>query len=62
MYENRFNRTRYGDPLVIGDEWDGLPADVDAFTQVISSAGADYAIDTYFFKGLCLKMFTTSIL
>jgi len=61
MYENRFNRTRYGDPLVIADEWSGLPADVDAFTQVITTAGPDYVIDTYFFKGLYLNIFTTSI-
>jgi len=52
MYENRFNRTRYGDPRVIADEWQGLPANIDAFTQVISTAGSDYVIDTYFFKGL----------
>jgi len=51
MYENRFNRTRYGDPLVIADEWNGLPADIDAFAQVITTAGSDYVIDTYFFKG-----------
>ena len=52
MYENRFNRTRYGDPLVIADEWQGLPADIGAFAQVITTAGSDYVIDTYFFKGL----------
>ena len=53
MYENRFNRTRYGDPLVIADQWQGLPAVIDAFTQVISTtAGPDYVIDTFFFRGL----------
>jgi len=51
MYENRFNRTRYGDPLITADQWQGLPAGIDAFAQVITTAGADYAIDTYFFKG-----------
>jgi len=53
MYENRFNRTRYGDPLVVAAQWPGLPADgIDAFAQVIAiTAGADYRIDTYFFKG-----------
>jgi len=65
MYENRFNRTRYGDPLVIADEWNGLPVDLDAFTQVITTAGPDYAIDTYFFKGLLkiyIRILTTSLL
>jgi len=52
MYENRFNRTRYGDPRVIADEWQGLPANMDAFAQVIRTAGQDYVIDTYFFKGI----------
>jgi len=52
MYENRFNRTRYGDPLVIANEWQGLPANIDAFTQTITTAGPDYVIDSYFFKGL----------
>jgi len=52
MYENRFNRTRYGDPRIIADEWQGLPADIDAFTQVIARGVPDYIIDTYFFKGL----------
>jgi len=51
MYENRFNRTRYGDPLAIGDEWQGLSADIDAFAQVITTGGSEYIIDTYFFKG-----------
>jgi len=52
MYENRFNRTRHGDPLVITVEWQGLPANIDAFTQVITTAGNDYVIATYFFRGL----------
>ncbi|XP_013785656.2 matrix metalloproteinase-21-like [Limulus polyphemus] len=47
MYENRFNRTRYGDPLNIIPEWKGIPNNVDAFVHVWT-----YTQDnTYFFKG-----------
>ena len=53
MYENRFNRTRYGDPLVITKEWKGVPSGVDAYTQVILWDAELYRwkIKTYFFKG-----------
>jgi hypothetical protein len=59
MYENRFNRTRYGDPLYVAREWTGLPDYVDAYVQIITSPNnaatgsrtPDYFIDTYFFSG-----------
>ena len=51
MYENKYNRTRYGDPLYIEKEWHGLPGKLDAFAQVISKVGTEYNVDTYFFKG-----------
>src|SRR5437899_1707350 len=53
MYENKYNRTRYGDPLYINRGWSGLEGPIDAFTQVITSTedGLEYIIDTYFFKG-----------
>ncbi|KAK4317820.1 hypothetical protein Pmani_011144 [Petrolisthes manimaculis] len=34
MYENRYNRTRYGDPLYVTPEWGGLPANVDGYAHV----------------------------
>ncbi|XP_055487790.1 LOW QUALITY PROTEIN: matrix metalloproteinase-21-like [Leucoraja erinacea] len=35
MYENRFNRTRYGDPIPLVVGWRGLPpADIDAFVHI----------------------------
>lgn len=61
MYENRFNRTRFGDPLYIAREWTGLPGSIDAYVQIISTSTAEgtsgssgtpeYVIDTYFFSG-----------
>ena len=52
MYENRYNRTRYGDPLSINEQWRGLTPNIDAFTQVIRSRSPhQFDIDTYFFKG-----------
>jgi matrix metalloproteinase-21 len=51
MYENRFNRTRFGDPLYIEREWTGLPGVIDAYVQIISPAAGAYKIDTYFFSG-----------
>lgn len=52
MYENRDNRTRYGDPVLVDRDWHGIPGHLDGFTQVISKNGqSDYNIDTYFFKG-----------
>ncbi|XP_035208938.1 matrix metalloproteinase-21-like [Stegodyphus dumicola] len=47
MYENRYNRTRYGDPLHIMPEWKGIPDDVDGYAHVWT-----YTQDSaYFFKG-----------
>jgi len=51
MYENRFNRTRFGDPLYITEGWSGLPSTIDAYMQIIALSGGDYNIDTYFFSG-----------
>ncbi|KAM7284656.1 matrix metalloproteinase-21-like [Ixodes scapularis] len=47
MYENRYNRTRYGDPLLIVPEWKGIPTNVDAFAHVWTHLHDA----TYFFKG-----------
>ncbi|GIY90400.1 matrix metalloproteinase-21 [Caerostris darwini] len=47
MYENRYNRTRYGDPLNIMPEWKGIPDNIDGYTHVWT-----YTEDSaYFFKG-----------
>ncbi|XP_029442067.1 matrix metalloproteinase-21-like [Rhinatrema bivittatum] len=48
MYENRHNRTRYGDPLAISAGWHGLPSDgIDAFLHIWT-----WSRDAiYFFKG-----------
>ena len=54
MYENRANRTRFGDPLYIANEWKGLPNDIDGYTQILFRIGVyEYDIQTYFFKGEC---------
>nr|XP_045595035.1 uncharacterized protein LOC123756091 [Procambarus clarkii] len=34
MYENKYNRTRFGDPLYIQPEWRGLPNDVDGYAHI----------------------------
>nr|XP_015831610.2 matrix metallopeptidase-21 [Nothobranchius furzeri] len=48
LYENRNNRTRYGDPVALQIGWHGLPSDgVDAYVHVWSRK-KDYV---YFFKG-----------
>lgn len=48
LYENRNNRTRYGDPLPILTGWRGVPAQsIDAFVHVWTW-GRD---ERYFFKG-----------
>lgn len=48
LYENRNNRTRYGDPLQILTGWRGIPVQsIDAFVHVWSW-GKD---ERYFFKG-----------
>ncbi|XP_014680153.1 PREDICTED: matrix metalloproteinase-21-like [Priapulus caudatus] len=47
MYENRYNRTRYGDPLKIEPEWKGLESNIDGYAHVWT-----YTENTvYFFKG-----------
>ncbi|KAM3913646.1 matrix metalloproteinase-21 [Leptodactylus fuscus] len=48
MYENRNNRTRYGDPITISSGWQGIPAEnIDAFVHVWT-----WSKDIiYFFKG-----------
>ncbi|XP_076308178.1 matrix metalloproteinase-21-like [Tachypleus tridentatus] len=48
MYENRFNRTRYGDPRYIKPEWKGLPKDIDGYVHIWTYTQDD----AYFFKGL----------
>lgn len=34
MYENKYNRTRFGDPLYIQPEWQGLPNNLDGYAHV----------------------------
>ncbi|XP_002939653.2 matrix metalloproteinase-21 [Xenopus tropicalis] len=48
MYENKSNRTRFGDPLPIKGGWNGIPdKDIDAYVHVWT-----WNIDAqYFFKG-----------
>lgn len=48
LYENRNNRTRYGDPVALQAGWRGLPVDgVDAFVHVWSRKRDE----VYFFRG-----------
>ncbi|XP_043938062.1 matrix metalloproteinase-21-like [Protopterus annectens] len=48
LYENKHNRTRYGDPTAISFGWHGLPSDgIDAVLQISSTSEEA----TYFFKG-----------
>lgn len=48
LYENRSNRTRYGDPVSVQVGWRGVPSSgVDAYVH-IWSRNTDVA---YFFKG-----------
>ncbi|KAM9327046.1 matrix metalloproteinase-21 [Gastrophryne carolinensis] len=48
MYENRNNRTRYGDPVAVSTGWQGIPAqNIDAFVHVWTWTRDD----CYFFKG-----------
>ncbi len=55
MYENRMNRTRYGDPLQITIEWKGVPTDVAGYAQpffVMNYPGhRSLVLQTFFFKG-----------
>ncbi|XP_004617858.2 matrix metalloproteinase-21 [Sorex araneus] len=49
LYENRNNRTRYGDPLPLLLGWHGIPPrDIDAFVHV----WAGTRDERYFFKGM----------
>uniref|UniRef100_A0A3Q2PCI6 Matrix metallopeptidase 21 n=1 Tax=Fundulus heteroclitus TaxID=8078 RepID=A0A3Q2PCI6_FUNHE len=49
LYENRNNRTRYGDPVALQIGWHGIPSDgVDAYVHVWSRKRDA----VYFFKGL----------
>ncbi|KAM9831192.1 matrix metallopeptidase-21 [Neosynchiropus ocellatus] len=49
LYENRSNRTRYGDPVALHIGWRGLPVDgVDAYVHVWSRRKEAM----YFFKGI----------
>ncbi|XP_075071249.1 matrix metalloproteinase-21 [Mixophyes fleayi] len=48
MYENRNNRTRYGDPVAVSTGWQGIPTqNIDAFVHVWTRTKDD----CYFFKG-----------
>lgn len=48
LYENRNNRTRYGDPVALQIGWRGIPTGgVDAYVHVWSRKRDD----VYFFKG-----------
>lgn len=48
LYENRNNRTRYGDPVAVQVGWHGIPMDgVDAYVHVWSKT----TDAVYFFKG-----------
>lgn len=48
LYENRNNRTRYGDPLPILTGWRGVPAqNIDAFVHIWTWRRDE----RYFFKG-----------
>ncbi|XP_067851988.1 matrix metalloproteinase-21-like [Heptranchias perlo] len=54
MYENRSNRTRYGDPIPISTGWRNLPdSDIDAFVHIWTwSSNLEEKRDAqYFFKG-----------
>lgn len=52
MYENHANRTRYGDPLYVAQEWKGVPDNVDGYLHVWYFAGTRIIDDTYFLKGI----------
>ncbi|XP_048746011.2 matrix metallopeptidase-21-like isoform X2 [Ostrea edulis] len=51
MYENHANRTRYGDPLYVAQEWKGVPNYVDGYAHVWYYAGKLITDAAYFFKG-----------
>ncbi|XP_076461306.1 matrix metalloproteinase-21-like [Babylonia areolata] len=51
MYENHANRTRYGDPLYIAREWEGLPNRVDGYLHLWYFHGGLVVNEAYFFQG-----------
>ncbi|KAK3595878.1 hypothetical protein CHS0354_014708 [Potamilus streckersoni] len=51
MYENHANRTRYGDPLYIAREWNGVPNNLDSYAHIWYFSGNDIVDEAYFFKG-----------
>ncbi|XP_044034318.1 matrix metallopeptidase-21 isoform X2 [Siniperca chuatsi] len=52
LYENKNNRTRYGDPVALQIGWRGIPMDgVDACVHVWSRKRDA----VYFFKGVCIR-------
>ena len=55
MYENHANRTRYGDPLYITNEWGSIPDEPDGYAHVWYYSGSTVVDEAYFFKG---KYFT----
>jgi len=59
MYENRFNRTRFGDPLHVTEGWSGLPSTIDTYVQIITPSAGEYTIDTYFFSGKYVDKYST---
>ncbi len=55
LYENRNNRTRYGDPVAVQVGWHGLPSSgVDAYVHVWNRR----TDAVYFFKGITKSLFT----
>ncbi|CAG5125753.1 unnamed protein product, partial [Candidula unifasciata] len=51
MYENHANRTRYGDPLYIAREWEGVPDNVDGYVHIWLVDGGAVIDNVFFFKG-----------
>ena len=65
LYLNARNRPRYGDPLLIPQEWKGLPARVDGMTQIMKEhqngcpnhpQKTQFEVITLFFKGASDKL------
>nr|KAG5688239.1 hypothetical protein BaRGS_034281 [Batillaria attramentaria] len=51
MYENHANRTRYGDPLYIAREWNGVPNNPDGYVHTWYFTGTEIIDEAFFFKG-----------
>ena len=51
MYENHANRTRYGDPLYITNEWGGIPDEPDGYAHIWYFSGSLVVDLAFFFKG-----------